>query len=167
MPNPLAATRRIHATRWRTTLAGLAATLALATVGCNYILEGKVVQGGQGMMVVADSDNPNLEQRGLSDVAIELTLDPGSISPRSLGTQLTDASGQFRFPIDATGAGLLEYELGVLCRRKDFKTLYQAMSIPPKNRRLLIVMTPGSGAAAVEEDVISETLRLGGQRDPR
>ncbi len=151
----------------RTAVALLFTCVLTSAFGCAYVLEGRVIQGGHGAVVVTEPDNPNFEQRGLGDVTIELTLDPGSISPRSLGTQLTDGEGRFRFPIDAAGAGVLEYELGVLCRSKGYQTLYQTLPMPPKSRRLLIVMAPGSVPPSEAEDVIGETLRLGGQRDPR
>ena len=143
-------------------------TLFLMTgPGCSYALEGKVVRGAHGAVVLAQRDDPNLDQPGLGGVSIELTLDPGSIAPRSLGTQLTDPDGRFRFPIDAAGAGLLEYDVGILCRHQGYQSLYQTMPLPAKRRPMLIVLAPGNHSAAGPEDVIAETLRLGGQRDPR
>jgi len=145
----------------------MAAVAVTVTAGCSYVIEGKVVTGGHAVVVLVEPHNTNLDQPGLSGAMVELTLDPGTISPRALGTQVTDASGRFRLPIDATGAGLLEYEVGILCRHRGYRTIYQTMSLPPKNRRLLIVMAAGASGRTESEDLISETLRLGGQRDPR
>ena len=144
----------------------LLAVAALA--GCeSYRLRGAVVAGeAPGVLVVKPSD-VRLREVGLPGATIELVLDPASMSPKPAGAALSDARGRFDVPIKEMGAGLLEYELSILCRLKDHGPVYQTIALPGSDRRLLIVLAPGRDAPRPNEDLISETLRLGGQPDPR
>ena len=113
--------------------------------GCNtYQLRGVVLDGRRPGIYIVEQDDPRLKEAGIADASIELTLDPNKLRPRALGGTITRADGTFSVPIDAAGAGFLEYDIGLYVRSKGFAPVDSgAMALPPESRRLLIVMVPG------------------------
>ena len=144
-------------------------TLQLAWLGgCQmYEMRGLVVEGGTPAVLVLQKDDPRLDQPGLESAVIELTLDPATLSPKPVGMVMTDAEGRFTARIDEIGVGFLEYELGVMTRLQAHRPLYQTLPLPRPSRRLLIVMAPGKDMSMPKRDLIGETLRFGGEPDPR
>ena len=160
---PRAAARRV-----RNTYIVLLAVTAVAGGGCQaHRIQGLIVQGPTPTVVIVDKDDEQLDRHGLAGAVVELTLDPNSMSPKVLGTVITDATGRFQIPIDAFGVGVLEYDLGMLCRLGDHQPVYQTMRLPASGKCVLVVMAPGRDATHEVQDLIAETLRLGGQPDPR
>jgi hypothetical protein len=143
-------------------LAGAPAGLALLLVGCaGYRLQGRVVPGPEPAVFVLKAGDRQLDQPGLAGAMVEATLDPSSLSPKRVGTAITDSDGDFELPVDAVGAGVLEYELGLLARNQDSTTLWQTLDLPPGSRRLLIVLRPGPpGKAGPPPDILEETLEM-------
>jgi len=136
--------------------------LATWMTGCSaYRMEGIVVEGPTPAMVLVSENDPRLQSHGMPNAAIELTLDPSSMSPKQLATDITDQSGRFSIPVEAMGAGSWqEYNLGVLCRLKGYVDMWQTMKLPPRNRKLLIIMSPGQGGHRPPSDILNETLRM-------
>ena len=144
------------------------ALITLPMVGCqSYRLRGLVTEGPTPAVLQVKANDGRLDRTGLAEAVIELVLDPASLSPKPVGATMSDANGQFEIPIGALGAGLLEYDLYILCRLKDHEPVYQTIPLPAANRRLVIVMAPGKDALGAKKDLIGETLHLGGYPDPR
>ncbi|MDP6058155.1 MAG: hypothetical protein QGH33_04650, partial [Pirellulaceae bacterium] len=78
---------------------GVIASLALAAlpmVGCeSYRLRGLVTEGSPPSVLLVDANDAQLDRTGLAEATIELVLDPASLSPKPLGTTMSDANGQF------------------------------------------------------------------------
>ncbi len=133
----------------------------LAATGCGeYRLRGLVVEGDTAAVLVVDDDDPRLAQHGLSGAVIELTVEPNSLRPKSLGAAMTDDHGQFDMAIDQPGAGLLEYDIGILCRLDGYRSHYETLLLPGSNRRLLIIVHEGRGVNRAKGDLLQETLDL-------
>ena len=107
-----------------------------------------------------DPRDKHLRRTGLGGAYLELTLDPSSLSPLVMGTVMTDERGRFKKKIDQTGAGLLEYELGLLCRSPGHRSLYQTMPLPGSKKWMLIVLAPGRDTTTGPRDLLEETLRM-------
>lgn len=134
--------------------------VASFTVGCeSYRLEGRVIDGEAPAVVVVDADDPRLARNGLANVRIDAMLDPDT-NPQRLPAILTQDDGTFSAPVDATGAGFLEYELFVAAQRRGFKPTQEVnVPLPGAGKKLLIVMVPGRGEAAGFDDPFKDLWR--------
>ena len=139
----------------------------LSTVGCGaYRLRGTILDGQLSAVLLVDHDDPRLKQVGLGGAVIELTLDPNSMHPRPLGAAMTGRDGEFDIPIDQAGAGVLEYQLGIMCRLDGYRTIWQIIQLPSSKRQLLIIMTPGPHGAPgpsrvpPNQDILKDTLQM-------
>jgi hypothetical protein len=121
-----------------------AALLSLSVLsGCQYSIRGIVMAGKTADILVVDSDDPRLKEIGLDRVRIEGILDPVSMRPKKLRSSASDDLGRFNLPIDASGAGFLEYEIHLLFRRTGFRPSQTIMALPSKDKRLIIIMAQG------------------------
>ena len=129
--------------------------------GCGgYQLRGIVLDGMRPGIYIVEQDDPRLKEPGIANASIELTLDPNKLRPRALGGTITRADGTFSVPINAAGAGFLEYDIGLYVRSKGFSPLDSgAMALPPDSRRLLIVMVPGVDKARRSQGSLLEEIR--------
>ena len=139
----------------------LAAILTLPACA-PHTIQGLVAEGRTPAVLLVRADEPRLAQIGLTGAVIELTLDPSSISPKSLGTFRADDEGRFRAALEQSGIGLLEYELGILCRAAGHRSVYQTMAVPPSDSRLLIILEPGSEKHVPPDDLMEQAKRIGG-----
>ena len=136
--------------------------LFLLTVGgCSYYLQGVVVAGPMGGMVVLEKDDPRLTEPGLAGATLDLSLDPAQASTKELGMHQTDDGGKFRVPVKEVGAGVLIYEIDVLCRRRGYSSVHKQMPLPGSSKRLLIIMSRGVERSRRPRDVIEESLEVG------
>jgi len=110
--------------------------------------------------MLVDHDDPRLNELGLEGAVIELTLDPASLRPRPLGAGQTDDMGRFDIPIDQAGVGVLDYQLGILCRLDGHRPVWQVVPIPPAKRRLLIMMVRGPDRRSRTGDGLNEMLKM-------
>ena len=129
-------------------------------------LRGVVTDGQTPAVLVVKSDDPRLVHSGLAGAVIEMTLDPASMSPSTIGTFTTGDKGTFEALLEETGVGVLEYELGILCRAAGHRSVYQTMAVPRSDRRLLIVMVPGPATDAPPENLLEDAKRIGGHGTP-
>ena len=121
----------------------LFAALLLATVGCQYELAGKVIWGSRPGVFAVRSDDPRLNEPGLSDASVQFIIDPQSLSPKPLPVLLSDDTGAFEVPVKEFGAGVLDYRLAVWARLHGFGDLYQQIELPKSGRTLLVVLAEG------------------------
>lgn len=139
---------------------GLTAVL-LTGCGGGTILRGKVVSGPQSMVMVVPGDDPRLAGPGIDGVTVALTLDPRSLGRKPLGDGVSYGDGTFAIPINEFGAGLLEYEIGVLARIEGREHAEGFFKLPPGGQRVLIVMAKGADTYREFEDPRSEIKRYG------
>ncbi len=136
---------------------------ALALAGCKpYEIVGIVVPArGEpaGVRVVGQSD-ARLEQTGIPGANVQLTLDPDTLRPIRLGSVTADDQGRFRMPVDETGAGFLEYELGIYARARGFSPTLGQLRLPGASKRLVVIMEPGVDRDVMPADAIRETLDM-------
>jgi hypothetical protein len=119
------------------------ALAALLLAGCDYELQGVVVTGAVPEVRVVSRDDPRLQQGGLVHAQVVGTIDPESLNAERLRAVVTDEQGRFTLPVDATGAGMLEYKLGLFVRHTGFSPTEDTIDLPPSRKRLLIVLSPG------------------------
>jgi len=141
--------------------------LSLLATGCSsYQLQGTVVQGPQSMVLVVSKDDPRLDIPGVSGASVAFTIDPRSLNANMLPPEMTDQQGRFVVDVPHLGAGMLEYELEVLCRAPGFVAAARNMKLPSASKRLLIVMSPGTDTYRQQNDILGETLEMGRQLSP-
>lgn len=139
----------------------LGLAVASASAGCApYRLQGVVVAGESAGVFPLDGDDPQLNRPGLAGAVLELTLDPSSMHPKPLGAVMTDQRGRFEFAVDHVGAGLLDYQLGILCRAEGYKSQWTQLSLPSGRRRLLIQMVEGRDTGPLRRNTLQETLEM-------
>jgi|GEM_PF-1911625 len=148
--------------RSRVLLIGLLIFCVMQLTACGpYQLRGSVVQGDRSGVWVVHKDDSRLKKMTLQRVSVEVTLDPSSMSPKQLGVAQTDVSGQFDMIVDAMGAGSWqEYDLGILVRHEGYRDLWQTLEMPPRDKRLLIVISPGKGGNLPPTDILKESMEL-------
>ncbi|MBI1335952.1 MAG: hypothetical protein GC164_03210 [Phycisphaera sp.] len=145
------------------------ALLALSGLaGCeSYRLAGVVMGGDPSTVVVVGKGDGRLLAPGLGGATIEFTIDPTSMHPQKLATVIADDQGHFEVPVDVSGAGFLEYELGVLCRLPGYRTLWTTLDMPASGKRLVLVMKPGRDSYSPQKNLIDETMEMGRQLQQR
>ena len=152
---------RIHTKLRNVSLALPLAIGVLASVGCQpYQLTGVVMAGAKAKALAVSADDERLKMFGLDGATIEITVDPLSIQPRMIGVFPTDRDGRFEIPVDALGAGFLEYELAVCCQAEGYQTIYQTIKMPSRRERLLILMVAGRDTYEPRRDILEETQKL-------
>jgi hypothetical protein len=143
------------------TTRGLVIALALGLLaGCGeYHLAGRVVEGPRPQVLVVHSDDPRLAGPPIESASIEAVLDPNSAGRTSLGTVFTDESGRFSIPVDALGAGALEYEVMILARGPKRAPAQAVVALPPRGREVLVVLPAGRDRAISPRDPIRDAQR--------
>ena len=152
--------------RRRADLAACGATCVLLALvaGCSpYQIQGKVIEGAEGLVTVVSPQDRRLNSIGVDGAKVELTLDPTSISPKLLGNISTGHTGRFTLPVGELGAGMLNYELGVLSTGRGFKSVYQQIPLPGQGKQLLIVLEAGRDRNPPKQDFLKETQQIGEQ----
>ena len=145
----------------------LAMSLVLLLVGitlggCSpYQLQGRVVVGSEQLITPVNVNDPRMQEEPLAGATIELTLDPSSISPKRLGTVVSDGNGDFTLDISAMGAGSFqEYDLGILITAPKHRNLWQTIKLPSAKKRLLVMMKKGAAGPPPPGDILKESLQL-------
>ena len=144
----------------RLLLVGLLALSALLPACGSYKLQGRVVRGPSPQVAVVDADDPRLEEPGVPVASIQLALDPRSLNRKSLPGGHSDADGRFAIPIEEFGAGLLEYDIQVVARKRDLNTAIGIIRLPGSSGRLLIVLGPGPDRYRPPEDPLDDLRHM-------
>lgn len=137
--------------------------LLLAAAGCSpYALRGRVIEGPVSAVLLVDKDDPRLTQGyGVDGVSIEATLDPDRLDRQRLSPTVSQYDGSFALPVDATGAGFLEYDVEVIAELRDYAPAVGQFRLPGRSRRLLVLLTPGEGEAPPRRsNLLEETMQL-------
>lgn len=141
---------------------------AMMLVGCGgYRMQGLVVEGKTPAVLLVDKNDSRLQQEGLSGAVLEVTVDPRRMTPKPLAPVASDNQGRFEVPVSEPGAGLLEYEVLVLCRMAGYQSVTQNMPLPSGDKRLLIVLVPGRDTYTPKPDILRETLQMKDQLESK
>lgn len=113
-------------------------------VGCgSYALQGRVIHGSSPEVLIVDRDDPRLEGSGVPGASVRLTIDPDSLGRNILSPTTTRPDGTFSIPVDEFGAGILEYDAGLLVRKEGHEPAYRDFRLPGGNQRVLVVLPRG------------------------
>lgn len=133
------------------------AAIAAALAGCSpYVLRGKVIQGAASEVVIVNPDDPRLEQDGVPGANVSLSVDPSRAQRKLLARQSSGETGELEFRIEELGAGMIEYDMGVSARRAGFQRAEGYFKLPTKDKRVLIVLTPGRDVGELDNDLTPE-----------
>lgn len=144
-----------------------AALVLPACSGGGYELQGRVIAGDYSAVTLVDADDPRLaEGEGLSGVSLHVQHNPGELKRRSLAQGTSGSDGLFSLPIDLIGAGVFHHDIGVFARRSGRDPASGIFRMPPKSRRVLIVMNRGTDRDLGEQpdDLYSDYERYRGDR---
>lgn len=114
--------------------------------GCGFRLRGLVIEGATPGVFVVDKTDSRLVELGLATAVINLTIDPGHMNAKHLGSYQSDLDGRFDVPIDELGAGFLEYDIGLVCRLAGYHAIQHRVRMPGSSKRLLIILIPAQTA---------------------
>ena len=130
----------------------VAGLLLSGCAGGGYQLQGRVIYGDYSAVMLVDSDDSRLTTgEGLAGTTIHVQQDPGQLNRRTLARGNAGGDGSFALPIDLIGAGTFNYDVGVFVRRSGFDPATGYFKLPPKSKRVLIVMTGGTDRTLGEE----------------
>lgn len=135
--------------------------MMLAVTGCeSYALRGRVVEGESSRVTVVEASDPRLSGKPVEGARVLAMLDPGSLGRETLPPASSDETGAFEIPVEAVGAGLLKYRVGVSARVSGRRPAEGVFKLPGRGKRLLVQLAPGSDrATGLEADVVEESLR--------
>lgn len=145
---------------WVMMMLGLGAAL-LTGCGGGAMVRGKVVSGPESVVTLVGEDDPRLAGPGLDGATVRLTLDPRSLGRKPLGSASTYADGTFAIPVNEFGAGVLEYELGVLSRLQGRQSAEGFVPWPSGAQRVLVVLARGQDTYREPEDPLKDLERYG------
>jgi hypothetical protein len=146
----------------RMTRLGAILAACLAAGGCagSHRVQGRVIEGPRSMVLVVDQNDPRLNQPGIPGVAIDLMIDPQSLNRKPGGSEVSMADGSFAVPVQEFGAGVLEYQLGVVAVRNGFAPTETTAAMPAFHQRLLILMVKGQNNYRKPEDPLDAIRQL-------
>ena len=134
---------------------------AFAAAGCSsYQLRGKVVEGSVSQILIVDQDDPRLDQPGLANATVEVTVDPQTLARKPLPAQTTAGDGSFAVPIDEIGAGTLEYQAGLIIQRRQYQTAHEILAVPSGGKRVLVTLARGADRFVRPEDPLGDSRRF-------
>lgn len=148
-------------------LAGLAGVVLMALLagGCaSYELRGKVIEGHSPGARVVEADDPRLDEPGVGGAAVDVTLDPGRLQAKRIGSGMSDDDGTFALEIDEFGAGFLEHRVEVRGEARGRRVGRGEMILPGSGKRVLVVVPTTAGGGEDDEpdqpgDFLEETMR--------
>jgi len=132
----------------------LLAVMAVVAGGCEpYALRGKVIAGPRSTVEVVGPTDPRFDVPAIEGARVRFVLDPQSAGREALGTVEAGPDGFFELPVEAFGAGSLEYRLGIIARGPGRAPAAEEIALPAGGRYLLIMLKPGEDRLpAMEED---------------
>ncbi|MCE9591678.1 MAG: hypothetical protein K8S99_14280 [Planctomycetes bacterium] len=143
-----------------TTRSALLFALLASLVGCgSYQLRGRVVEGPTPAVLVVSKDDSRLNDTAVVGAAVQVTVDPQQMKPRTLDPVTTGDDGRFAVPIGDFGAGALEYQVAILSRANGFQASNAIVKLPGSDKRVLIIMSPGRDTHR-DNDILRETMRI-------
>lgn len=130
----------------------MVATVLPACSGDGYALQGRVIRGDYSAVMLVDADDSRLTSgEGLAGVSLHVQQDPGQLNRRTLHRGNSGGDGSFALPIDLFGAGSFNYDIGFFARRQAYDPATGYFRLPPKSKRVLVIMTRGTDRDLGEE----------------
>ncbi|MFI4853643.1 MAG: hypothetical protein ACIAQF_01535 [Phycisphaerales bacterium JB065] len=130
----------------------IAALVLPACSGGGYQLQGRVIRGDYSAVMLVDADDDRLSTgEGIAGVALHVQQDPAQLNRRTLVRGNSMSDGAFALPIELIGAGTFHYDIGVFARRKGYEPTSGYFRLPPKSKRVLVVMNFGNDHDLGEE----------------
>ena len=149
-------------TMWfRGWLCSLLASSFLLLASCApYAMKGRVVEGYRASVEVVDKDDPRLtlQEPGLADAYVVVTLDPERLNARRIGSGLSDATGNFAVKVDVSGAGVLLHQVEVAGSRPKFLDASGKFILPGGGKRVLVTLPAGEQKRVDDRPVLERTL---------
>jgi hypothetical protein len=149
--------RSLQSMWWALCLAVLATAAGCST----FVIKGNVIAGATSDMSFVPPGDLRLREPPLTNVRITVQRDPDSLSRHMVGTDLSDAHGQFVISLDEFGAGWMDEKWLIRATKPGFKTATAMPRFEPgtKKMRLLVIMAPGHSSAPREDDDLMEQYR--------
>lgn len=119
-----------------------------------------MIEGPRATVEVVSPDDPRLtlQEPGLADAEVFVTLDPDQLNRRPIGSGVTNATGNFAIEVDVTGAGVLLHDVEVAAQRPDFLDASGRFVLPGRDRRVLVTMPAGTQKRVDERPLLERTL---------
>lgn len=131
--------------------------------GCGGLaINGRVIRGPIADVQVVDADDPRLQMPNPTGggAVVRAVLEPNTPSEtRPLGKATSDGQGWFKIPVDAVGAGLLEYEVQLIARREGNQGAMATIPLPGRGQRVLVTLPLGRDTLVAPESFLDRTLR--------
>jgi hypothetical protein len=118
-------------------------------------------------VAVVSDDDPRLNQQGVEGADVQVVIDPESLNRKILPEVQTDSTGRFAIPVGEPGAGFLEYQALVAAHAPGYRLATETIPLPPADKRLLITLPTGKDTYRPQDDILGETLKMGGQKFDR
>jgi hypothetical protein len=125
-----------------TLFAALLAALQGCTTASTYI-RGKVVVGERSFIGVVEASDPRLKSVGLAEADVQVTSTSGPAAGSMIGQARTDAKGDFSIGVE--NQQTLIYPAQFRASGPGYAEARQTMSVPPSERRVLIILRPSAG----------------------
>ena len=138
--------------RYLTLLSGL---LVLVAGGCGgYTLQGHAIRGSYNTVELVPSDDPRLNDPGLSGVRVEAIRDPDSLGKSVGGSTISGGNGRINLAIGEFGAGWMDEQWDLRASMGSDYFAQRRMMLPRSGSdlRLLVVVAPGTGDARSSMD---------------
>jgi hypothetical protein len=129
-----------------------AGVLQVGCAGGGYELRGRVIHGDYSAVSIVEANDPRLTQGdGIGGITVHVQQDPGQLNRRTLARASSGGDGSFALPIDLIGAGVFNHDVAVFARRQAYSPASGYFRLPPRSKRILIVMTAGADHDLGEE----------------
>ena len=144
----------------RTSAFGLCLSFLLLAACTPYALRGRVIEGYRASVEVVNKNDPRLttQEPGLADAYVVVTLDPGRLNARRIGSGLSDSTGNFALSVDVSGAGVLMHDVEVVGSRPDFLDASGEFTLPGSNKRVLITLPAGNQKRVDDRPLLERTM---------
>lgn len=131
---------------------------AAVSLGCSsYKFEGRVIAGDVSYATIVSEDDPQLMAgEGVGGTRVRVVTDPDRLNRKEVGSGVTSADGSFSLELDAFGAGVLEYDIGVEASRPGFAGIEEFFRMPRKGEKVLIVLAPGRDTRRPRENLMDQ-----------
>lgn len=136
--------------------------VSAALAGCSaYTFEGRVIVGDVSYATIVSADDPQLmEGQGIGGTRVRVVTDPDRLNRKEVGSGVTSPDGSFSLEIDAFGAGVLEYDIGVDASRPGYAGIEEFFRMPRKGEKVLIVLAPGQDNRRPRENLMEQYDRF-------
>jgi hypothetical protein len=115
----------------------------LGACGEGYVLRGRVIESDSSFIAIVDPSDPRLSRPGIPSAQLHLQMDPARANRETITRDVSGADGEVALRVDRFGAGWMEYDVGLFVRKPGFTPAQHFFRLPPRGKRVLIMMAPG------------------------